>query len=183
MLFQMAAFPTPSTLEKFFVLLGARPRPSSSPQESSIKWLVRKFVSEARRNTLQSQEAKRAGRFLISALNKSQSPRVLRSMGGRHGSGEGRRGISRQQLVGEAGQAEVVTMVHSASLRDHLSMEGQGPMGRARRAGNLTLCLKTLVSNDDCNWFICDHVQSTGSSMSTELHTGSNTCTRGRREI
>lgn len=39
-------------------------------------------------NTLQSQEANRAGRFLISVPDMGQSPSVLRSMGGRLCSGE-----------------------------------------------------------------------------------------------
>lgn len=49
-------------------LMGTRPQPSSLPQKLSIKWLVRNIVSKNGKveNTLQSQEANRAGRFLIS---------------------------------------------------------------------------------------------------------------------
>lgn len=81
------------------------------PQELSIKWLVRKGVSEnggwGKENELQSQKANRAGRFLISTL-KGQSPGALRSTGGRFCSGAG---VRKMAEAGEAGQAEVVTMV------------------------------------------------------------------------
>lgn len=50
------------------------------------KKVVSKNVS-GEGNTLQSQEANRAGRFLISVANMGQ-PSILRSMGGRLCSGE-----------------------------------------------------------------------------------------------
>lgn len=72
-------------------LVGTRPQPSSLPQKLSIKWSVRKEVSKngsGEGNTLRSQEANKAGRFLISVPNMGRSPSILRSMGGRLCSGE-----------------------------------------------------------------------------------------------